>query len=1226
MRGDPKARTAGAGRRHAAAIAALSLAAVLGCREFPIWPGAARPRASAVPFHGEALALTASRTGQSPLRNFTTSQRFKIDFAVDPAVIDPAGVREYVLWIKLGERGAWDRDRSVDARRGSLVLGELKEGVYGLRVSVVAADGQELLAPLGHEEPLAWLCVDRSPPRFRWVKPGPQESLQRNAFVTLEWQVEEMEFGSQPVHFEWTAGSKESWQLAGVLPAAEGKLRLRWQVPAVDDDQIRLRVSARDFIGNQGSRELAVQLRGGLPPYVGPAPAGAGARAVDLDPDPAPARLSRSEGAVAAAAQARPAGTAAAAAPAPAHGPAREEASPERRNAAGEAAETAPATASTRTAAGEAGAEARRRPPALEPSLKLLNFNDGAPNPGGVARYVFFEARGLDAGTAVRIEWAESEGAEWQSIHAGVRVEEGRGLWRLPDRSVPEARLRLSARSGDRELIAASPMPIPIDLELPVCSIQGLRHAETGAQQVLINAFDRGPAGLAEVKLFLAIDDGPWQELAVADWTKPIPLPAVRGRIGLYAWARDRVGWETTPLSPTSKAQRIFQVGQKTSLTIQDVAEAVLRGGEELTVNWRYEGDAPEALAFIDISANGGAEWEILDQARLGSGRSVVALPLRDGDAFVVRVRARLADASLLESRTRRFAIDASPPQLEVGPLPERAAASLAVPLRLSDPGGAGVDRIIAHVRRRGETAWRELPAAALSYEDQELRLSLTALDEDVWELHLGAVDKAGNGPPPLDASIQGQGRFTIDRTAPSLRVRPTVSSWVEGQLAVVEVSLDPADVVPPLIAEGREPGGGWQEIYRWASLPPGEDLYRFPLPPAARAYELRFSIRDSAGNAARALLPPMRVEPAIALEPIAAEGLVAGTTVALRWRLHALLDELRSELKVEVSYRPLDQDAWHQVHDELPIEGACLWALPRKAPAALLLRARLFHFGRVIGEAIYPEPLHIEPPGVAAGAAAAVAPDGAGAPAAPLESDPGRLAARAWAQLRAYGEKRRDFEAWRDRQTAGLRRDPASGALVQGEWEKLPGAVRAQAARREGDLRESLDRVQQSFERAVELDATNVEAAYGLASLYLNHRSGREDETRRWLQQTVKLSPKHVDALNDLGALAIRGKRYSEAARVLEAALACEDQPEIRYNLGLALLYSGKPGRAAEQFQAALAAKGKSLDAGRLHYYLVLSWIRDGQSAAAAQWLRSHRGEIPKALAAKLDEALAER
>lgn len=155
------------------------------------------------------------------------------------------------------------------------------------------------------------------------------------------------------------------------------------------------------------------------------------------------------------------------------------------------------------------------------------------------------------------------------------------------------------------------------------------------------------------------------------------------------------------------------------------------------------------------------------------------------------------------------------------------------------------------------------------------------------------------------------------------------------------------------------------------------------------------------------------------------------------------------------------------------------------------------------------------------------------------------------------------------------------------------------------------LDQAAVAFEQALHDDPTSAEAVYGIGSVYLNQnknaaaremfehcvklqptypdtlpdawnnlgvlatRENRVDQAIRDFQQAVKVNPRHLLSLDNLGNAFRLEKRWDDARAVLERAIAvAPEDPEANYSLGMVFAQNGDTDRAYEYLQRALKAR----------------------------------------------------
>jgi tetratricopeptide (TPR) repeat protein len=122
--------------------------------------------------------------------------------------------------------------------------------------------------------------------------------------------------------------------------------------------------------------------------------------------------------------------------------------------------------------------------------------------------------------------------------------------------------------------------------------------------------------------------------------------------------------------------------------------------------------------------------------------------------------------------------------------------------------------------------------------------------------------------------------------------------------------------------------------------------------------------------------------------------------------------------------------------------------------------------------------------------------------------------------------------------------------------------------------------------------------------------------EVKRWLLRTIEIKPDHAWALNDLGAIHIRGGDFKAAEEVLRRSAAIKPSPIILYNLGIALFYGGNVREAREKLEAALKEDtSESLPRGEICCYLIQAHVQEGNLLEARALFKENESKIPSDL-----------
>ena len=155
------------------------------------------------------------------------------------------------------------------------------------------------------------------------------------------------------------------------------------------------------------------------------------------------------------------------------------------------------------------------------------------------------------------------------------------------------------------------------------------------------------------------------------------------------------------------------------------------------------------------------------------------------------------------------------------------------------------------------------------------------------------------------------------------------------------------------------------------------------------------------------------------------------------------------------------------------------------------------------------------------------------------------------------------------------------------------------------------LDQAEASFQQALRDDPSSAEALYGIGSVYLNQnknaaaretferavklranypdtlpdawnnlgviatREGHVDESVPCFLAALKLNPRHLLSLDNLGNAYRAQKRWDDARKVLEQAVDVAPQdPEANYSLGMVFAQTGDTTKAYEHLHRALQAR----------------------------------------------------
>lgn len=106
-----------------------------------------------------------------------------------------------------------------------------------------------------------------------------------------------------------------------------------------------------------------------------------------------------------------------------------------------------------------------------------------------------------------------------------------------------------------------------------------------------------------------------------------------------------------------------------------------------------------------------------------------------------------------------------------------------------------------------------------------------------------------------------------------------------------------------------------------------------------------------------------------------------------------------------------------------------------------------------------------------------------------------------------------------------------------------------------------------------------------------------------RMAQEALKVDPKNVNMLIELGNLMMDGSRFAEAADAYEKALAINPaNADVRVDMGTCFRNSGNPKRAVEEYNKAITYQPNHANA-RLNLGVVLAFDLKDTAAAVKVW-----------------------
>ncbi len=178
------------------------------------------------------------------------SPRRMAEIPVDPA--KAPRLRGAELWTSADGGRGWVSQGPADASRGSVSFSAPREGRYAYIMAPAGQEGRGAFAPGPGTPPEGWVVVDTTPPVVEVLSPNGGELFGAHKTTVIRWIARDANMAPAGITIEASADG-EAW--AAVARDLPNNGNYHWDIGPLSSSKIRLRVTARDLAGNEGSDE-----------------------------------------------------------------------------------------------------------------------------------------------------------------------------------------------------------------------------------------------------------------------------------------------------------------------------------------------------------------------------------------------------------------------------------------------------------------------------------------------------------------------------------------------------------------------------------------------------------------------------------------------------------------------------------------------------------------------------------------------------------------------------------------------------------------------------------------------------------------------------------------------------------------------------------------------------------------------------------------------------------
>ncbi|MEX0671115.1 MAG: hypothetical protein WD060_11730, partial [Pirellulales bacterium] len=179
----------------------------------------------------------------------TKSRRFAWDYEI-PAVRATAGPLRAELWTTQDGGVTWQRTAVDKDGTSPIDVTLTAAGLYGVRLELVTAAGDESGGPRSGAAPDAWVGIDEEPPQVELVEISRDDSAPLAALV-IRYVVREPLIAPGAVRLLYSPNAEGPW--ATIADGVDNQGEHRWTPDRNVPAKVYVRVEAVDVAGNMGS-------------------------------------------------------------------------------------------------------------------------------------------------------------------------------------------------------------------------------------------------------------------------------------------------------------------------------------------------------------------------------------------------------------------------------------------------------------------------------------------------------------------------------------------------------------------------------------------------------------------------------------------------------------------------------------------------------------------------------------------------------------------------------------------------------------------------------------------------------------------------------------------------------------------------------------------------------------------------------------------------------------